>query len=69
MHIAIADPTIALRAGALCRSEPVRLPTRLCRLLVQAWVNRLERRIERAVTRLGRAGLLDDAGQSRHRND
>jgi hypothetical protein len=69
MHIAIADPTIALRAGAPYRGEPVRLPTRVCQLLVQVWLNHLERRIEQAVIRLDRAGLLDDAGHSRRHDD
>jgi hypothetical protein len=69
MHVTIADPTVALPACAPYRSEPVRLPTRVCRLLVHAWLARLERRIARAVTRLDRAGLLDEAGQSLHDRD
>jgi hypothetical protein len=64
MHIGIADPAIALRAGAPYCSEPVRLLTRVCRLWAQMWLNRLERRIERAGTRLDRAGLLDNDGRA-----
>ena len=61
MHIAIPA-----HAAARYRGELVGLPTRVCRLLVQAWLDRLERRIARAATRLDRAGLLDNVGHSRH---
>ena len=36
------------------------LPGQVCRMLVQAWLRHLERRIEVAVSRLDRAGLLED---------
>jgi hypothetical protein len=44
------------------------LPTRLCRTLVQAWLCRLERRMEHAVGRLDRAGLLEGSPRGRHLN-
>ncbi|HUD60751.1 MAG TPA: hypothetical protein VMQ99_14695 [Acetobacteraceae bacterium] len=36
------------------------LPGQVCRMLVQAWLRHLERRIEVAVGMLDRAGLLED---------
>jgi hypothetical protein len=44
------------------------LPTRLCRALVQAWLCRLERRMENAVGSLDRAGLLEGSPRGRHFN-
>jgi hypothetical protein len=43
------------------------LPGQICRMLVQAWLRHLERRIEVAVGRLDRAGLLEDGAPTRQR--
>ncbi len=44
------------------------LPARFCRALVQAWLRRLECRMENAVGRLDRAGLLEGSPRGRHFN-
>ncbi len=44
----------------------VGLPTRVCRMLVQAWLRRLEKRIQSAVGTLDRAGLLEDSPRGRY---
>ncbi len=41
------------------------LPARLCRMLVEAWLRRVERRITVAVGRLDRAGLLEGSTRGR----
>jgi hypothetical protein len=45
----------------------INLPRQVCRMLIQAWLRHLERRIEAAVDRLDRAGLLEDGAPARQR--
>jgi hypothetical protein len=68
MYIAATtDPVVAIRAEARRAAERGSMAARLCRWLVQAWVSRLERRIERAVVRLEHAGVLEELREARRK--
>ena len=46
--VAIDDPVVAIRAAARAKRE-TRLPARIGRLLLDAWLRRVERQMGRAV--------------------
>ena len=60
MPAMIVSPSTVLHASGRRRGRGSRLPVRLFRILVQAWLNGLERRIHRSFGKLDRAGLLDN---------
>ncbi|HLJ06147.1 MAG TPA: hypothetical protein VKT26_07735 [Acetobacteraceae bacterium] len=65
--LAVAQQRQAEAVGRSCRQVVtlVGLPMRFCRMLVHAWLRRLERRIQAAVGALDEARLLDESPQSR----